>query len=58
MRQTKKIIIKEENFSKDEDLKNIILEYLIKSLKIEDDIFLEKNNINLNIIMERMEDNV
>ena len=34
MKKNKEIIIKSENFSNDNDLKDIILEYLIKVLKI------------------------
>ena len=37
MKENKEIIIKSEKFSNDNNLKDIILEYLIKVLKIQKD---------------------
>ena len=37
MKKNKEIIIKSENFSNDNNLKDIILEHLIKALKIQQD---------------------
>ncbi len=50
MKKNKEIIIKSENFSNDNELKDIILEYLIKVLKLQDnDLCFLKNDDSIEL---------